>query len=284
MIRITCPCCGAGLRAEEALIGQTIRCPKCLSQAKVQRPKFDDLAKPVEPNYVPQATDDDKPRDQDCPKCGGHLPAGEYLCKQCGYHIKLEAYFKDLTTEALTAGNEPKTRMERLFESQLHELATPRDVVIASAACLVMVGLIEVIVARFFLGVLAGTVVGLIVAGLMAFGWFVLMQRIGAFQDPKREERLHKEQLTRQAKVSRDPGQGRGVSEKIARPVGETRPSGKTASPEPSKLALPDEDDVDLFSPSQPPASKQSSSAQASSPAASKPAAKGDEDWLKDLL
>ncbi|MEW4454145.1 hypothetical protein AB1L30_15840 [Bremerella sp. JC817] len=281
MIRVTCPCCGAGIRAEERLIGQTIRCPKCLSQTKVQRPKFDDLAKPVEPTYAPQAQDDDKPRDQDCPKCGGHLPAGEYLCKQCGYHVKLEAYFKDLTTEALEAGKEPKTRLERLFESQLHELATPREVVYASAACLAMMGLIDVIAARFFFGVIAGTVIGLIVAGLMVFGWYVLMQRIGAFKDPKREERLQKEQLTKSAKVTRDPGKAQGVSEKIAKPVAESRPQPKSPVAEPQRLSLEDEADIDLFAETKP-ASRKPASTSSPGTAASSP--KKEDDWLNELL
>lgn len=289
MIRITCPCCGAGLKAEDRLIGQTIRCPKCLSVTKVSRPKEEDLAKPVETNYEPQKHEEDHPRDKDCPKCGGHIPAGEYLCKKCGYHVKLEAYFEDLTEEALARGTEPKTKMEHWFEEQLHELASPRDVLIASAFCLVFLAVVDVIVGRIFFGPLPGTIVGLIVAGMMTFGWYVLMQRLGILNDPKREVRLQKEHQDREANVSRDPGQGRGAGETIAKPITERGMAMATSGAAASKgLALPDEefdvDDIDLFddrpakpkpkpSKPQPPAAKPPNAAKPQSPARPQPKA-----------
>lgn len=294
MIRITCPCCGVGINAEERLIGQTIRCPKCLSMTKVVRPKQDDedLAPVIEPNYETKVYDDDRPQPTDCPKCGKVIPAQQYLCKGCGWHIKLEAYFEELTEEALAKDTEPKTKMERWFNEQLHELVSHTEFLIAAGLFTAFLGFVAIVVARIFFGPLLGTIVGLMLAAGMAFGWLVLMRRFGALEDPKREERLQRERMDQRAKVARDPGQGRGVSEAIARPVSES--SSRT---EPStRIPLPDDeydvDDIDLFSDG--PAKPRQSSSQdaatsspepASSPSGSQKSPKNkDDDWLKDLL
>ncbi len=295
MIRVTCPCCGVGIKAEERLIGQNVRCPKCLSPVRVQRPRPDELAKLVEPNYVPQAHDDDQPKAADCPKCGHHLPAGEYLCKGCGYHIKLEAFFEDLTSEALAKGTEPKTKGERWLETQLHELSTPRDFMIISALCALFLCLVAVVTARIFAGPLVGTILGLIASAGIALLWYVLMQRLGVMNDPKREERLARERNGKLEKVVREPAKGKVFQEVGARPVS------AAVVKEPPKLSLPEYevDDIDLFddAPARP---GKSSSAQpavtsakqvdppasSSSPSAAptkKPTPK-DDDWLNDLL
>ncbi|MEW4562421.1 DUF5336 domain-containing protein [Bremerella sp. JC770] len=288
MIRITCPCCGVGINAEERLIGQTVRCPKCLGVTKVVRPKHadDDLAPVIEPNYETKVYEEDKPQPTDCPKCGKVIPAQQYLCKECGWHIKLEAYFEDLTEEALARDSEPKTKMEQWLAEQLHELATPRDVLIASGLCAAFLGFASVVVGRIFFGPLGGTIVGMIVAAGIGFGWFVLMRRLGALNDPKREERLQREQMNQRGKVARNPGRGRGVSEAIAKPVGEfNRP---VAEP-PPRIALPDDqydvDDIDLFAdePAQPRKEAPASSSQPAS-SSSKSTKNKDDDWLNDLL
>ncbi|MFN3153633.1 hypothetical protein [Bremerella sp.] len=291
MIRITCPCCGVGINAEERLIGQTVRCPKCLSITKVVRPKGDDddLAPVVEPNYETRVYEDERPRPTDCPKCGKVIPAQQYLCKGCGWHIKLEAYFEDLTEEALAKDSQPKTKMEKWLEEQLYELVTPRDFLIASGLCAAFLGFVAVVVGRIFFG----TIVGLIAAAGIAFGWFVLMRRFGVLNDPKREERIHRERMDQRAKVARDPGRGRGVSEAIAKPITASSPA---ALATPERLSLPDEqydvDDIDLFSDepvkprksaseSHPDNSRQPASSSSSPP---KPPKSGDDDWLNDLL
>lgn len=296
MIRITCPCCGVGISAEERLIGQTIRCPKCLSITRVVRPKSDDdddLAPMVEPSYETKVYDDERPQPTDCPKCGKVIPAQQYLCKGCGWHTKLEAYFEDLTEEALAKDSEPKTKMERWLEEQLHELATPRDVLIASGLCMAFLGFVSVVAGRIFFGPLGGTIVGLILASGIAFGWFVLMQRFGALRDPKREERLQRERMEKKAKIARDPGQGRGVSEAFARTVSESS-TPPTATPQ--RIPLTDDeydvDDIDLFSDEpaklriKSPQDTSSSAPQpASSPSSSPKSSKNnDDDWLNDLL
>ncbi|MBA2115874.1 hypothetical protein [Bremerella alba] len=289
MIRITCPCCGVGINAEERLIGQTLRCPKCLSTTQVVRPKSDDddLAPVIEPNYETRAYDEDKPQPTDCPKCGKVIPAQQYLCKGCGWHVKLEAYFEDLTEEALAKDDEPKTKMEKWLEEQLHDLVTPRDFLIASGLCAVFVGFIFVVAGRIFLGALGGTIVGLILAAGLAFGWIILMRRFGALADPKREERLQRERMDQRAKVARNPGRGRGVSETIATPV-VTPPRAASASSE--RIAFPDDeyddDDIDLFAneTDQPPKSDSPDSPDSSSQPASKPSSKSNDDWLNDLL
>lgn len=295
MIRITCPCCGVGINAEERLIGQTVRCPKCLSITKVLRPKSDDddLAPVIEPSYETKVYEDQRPQPTDCPKCGKVIPAEQYLCKGCGWHLKLEAYFEDLTEEALAKDSKPKTKMEKWLEEQLHELATPRDLLIASGLCAAFLGFVFVVVGRILFGVLGGTIVGLMLAAGLAFGWFVLMQRLGALNDPKREERLQRERMQQRAKVARNPGRGRGVSEAIAKPIGESH---STASASLERISLPDEeidtDDIDLFSdePAKPskttPQSASASSPQhASSPSPTeKPSKNNDDDWLDKLL
>jgi len=293
MIRITCPCCGVGINAEERLIGQTVRCPKCLGVTKVVRPQHDDddLAPVIEPNYETKAYEEDKPQPTDCPKCGKVIPAQQYLCKGCGWHIKLEAYFEDLTEEALARDAEPKTKMEQWLAEQLHELATPRDLLIASGLCAAFLGFASVVVGRIFFGPLGGTIVGLIVAAGIGFGWFVLMRRFGALADPKREERLQREQMSQRGKVARDPGRGRGVSEAIAKPVGE---SNRAAAEPPPRIALPDDqydvDDIDLFADEPDPRRKEapaSSSQPASSNSVSPPkksTQNNDDQWLNDLL
>jgi len=296
MIRITCPCCGVGINAEERLIGQTVRCPKCLSMAQVKRANSDDdLAPVIEPNYETKSYEDDKPQPTDCPKCGKVIPAQQYLCKNCGWHIKLEAYFEDLTEEALAQGSEPKTKMEKWLEEQLHELATPRDVLIASGLCAAFLGFVCVVIGRIVFGPLGGTIVGLMLAGGLGYGWFVLMQRFGALTDPKREERLQREKMDKRAMVSRNPGRGRGVSEAIAKPVS---PSPRSGQPIAERLSLPDDehhsDDVDLFAdepkdsrntsaPSKPASSHQPASSP-STPTSQEPSQKNDDDWLNDLL
>lgn len=294
MIRITCPCCGVGINAEERLIGQTVRCPKCLSMAKVLRPKSDedDLAPLVEPSYETKAYEDERPQPTDCPKCGKVIPAQQYLCKGCGWHTKLEAFFEDLTEEALAKDAEPKTKMERWLEEQLHELVTPRDFLIASGLCTAFLGFVAVVVGRIIFGPLGGTILGLILAGGLAFGWYLLMQRFGALRDPKREERLQRERMDRQAKVARDPGRGRGAGEAIARHIGESRTSAVPAERIPIDDMAYEADDIDLFDdePARPkkansPGAEGDSPQHASSPSASEKAAKNKEDdWLNDLL
>lgn len=295
MIRITCPCCGVGINAEERLIGQMVRCPKCLSITKVLRPKSDDddLAPVIEPSYETKVYEDQRPQPTDCPKCGKVIPAEQYLCKGCGWHLKLEAYFEDLTEEVLAKDSEPKTKMEKWLEEQLHELATPRDLLIASGLCAAFLGFVFVVVGRILFGVLGGTIVGLMLAAGLAFGWFVLMQRLGALNDPKREERLQRERMQQRAKVARNPGPGRGVSEAIAKPIGESH---STSSASLERISLPDDeydtDDIDLFSdePAKPskttPQSASTSSPQhASSPSPmEKPSKNNDDDWLDKLL
>ncbi|PQO29238.1 hypothetical protein C5Y96_15950 [Blastopirellula marina] len=291
MIRITCPCCGVGINAEERLIGQTVRCPKCLSITKVVRPKRDDddLAPVIEPSYETKVYDDDRPQPTDCPKCSKVIPAQQYLCKGCGWHTKLEAYFEDLTEEALAKDTEPKTKMERWFNEQLHELVTHTEFLIAAGLFTAFLGFVAIVVGRIFFGPLLGTIVGLILAAGMAFGWLVLMRRFGALKDPKRDERLHRERMDQRAKVARDPGRGRGA---ITRPI---RVSSSSAEPSP-RISLPDEeynvDDIDLFSDGPVKPRKSSSSdattsspQHASSPSGSqKPSKTGDDDWLNDLL
>ncbi|QDU74734.1 hypothetical protein Pan97_17470 [Bremerella volcania] len=297
MIRITCPCCGVGINAEERLIGQTVRCPKCLSITKVVRPKSDkdDLAPVIEPSYETKTYEDDRPQPTDCPKCDKVIPAQEYLCKGCGWHTKLEAYFEDLTEEALARDSEPKTKMEKWLAEQLHELATPRDFLIASGLCAAFLGFVAVVAGRIFFGPLAGTIVGLIVAAGLAFAWFILMQRFGVLNDPKRAERLQRERMDQRTKVARDPGRGRGVSETIAKPVGESSRAVATAS---KHISLPDEeydvDDIDLFAdePAKPrkaaiqdaPASSPQHASTPSASTSQKTAKNNDDDWLNDLL
>ncbi|WP_147274406.1 hypothetical protein [Bremerella cremea] len=310
MIRITCPCCGVGIKAEDRLMGQDVRCPKCLSPVKVQSPGKADLAKIVEPNYEPQTQEDDQPKAIDCPKCGNHLRIGEYLCKRCGYHVKLEAFFEVLTSEALAAGTEPKTKMERWLETQLHELSTPRDFMIISALCALFFCLVAVVVGRIFAGPLIGTILGLIASAGIALIWYVLMQRLGVMNDPKREERLVRERNNGLEKVVRDPGKGRVVSEQRSKPVPVGVKEKASASPEPQMLAIPEYevDDIDLFSDAPPkrakptparpvsspsPQKETATRASSTSPAApsthrpaaptKKPAPK-DDDWLNDLL
>lgn len=298
MIRVTCPCCGVGIKAEDRLMGQDVRCPKCLSPVRVQRPGKEELAKIVEPNYEPQAQDDDYPKAIDCPKCGNHLRIGEYLCKGCGYHVKLEAYFEDLTSEALAKGTEPKTKWEHWLETQLHELSTPRDFMIISAICALFLCLVAVLTARIFAGPLIGTILGLIASAGIALLWYVLMQRLGVMDDPKREERLAREHNGNLEKVVRDPGKGHVVSEK------REKPTPAAVAKEPQKLPLPeyDVDDIDLFdekptkrpkaSPAQPVAAAQKQApVQTSQPTAApwsatpaKKSAPKDDDWLNDLL
>lgn len=298
MIRITCPCCGVGINAEERLIGQTVRCPKCLSITKVLRPKRDDedLAPVVEPSYETKVYEDERPRDIDCPKCGKVIPAEQYLCKGCGWHTKLEAYFEDLTDEALSKGFEPKTKMERWFSEQLHELVSHTEFLIAAGLFTAFLGFVAVIVGRIFFGPLLGTIVGLILAAGMAFGWLVLMRRFGALNDPKRDERLHRERMDQRAKVARDPGRGRGVSEAIARPISESSSRSTTSTESPTRISLPEEEynveDIDLFSegPVKPRKSSSSDTTKsspepASSPSGSQKSSKtSDDDWLNDLL
>lgn len=297
MIRITCPCCGVGIKAEDRLVGQDVRCPKCLSPVKVQSPGKADLAKIVEPNYEPQAQEDDQPKAIDCPKCGNHLRVGEYLCKKCGYHVKLEAFFEVLTSESLAAGTEPKTKMERWLETQLHELSTPRDFMIASALCALFFCLVAVIVGRIFAGPLIGTILGLIASGGIALVWYVLMQRLGVMNDPKREERLARQRSGKLEKIVRDPGKSRGAEEKIAKPVS------AVIEKQPQRLSQPaeyDVDDIDLFDDTPvkrkklAPAQSVGTLATENSPSQEKPARKSgspaskpaprDDDWLNDLL
>ena len=308
MIRVTCPCCGAAIKAEERLAGQTIRCPKCLSIARVQSSRPEDFAQAVEPNYAPQPHDDDKPKETDCPKCGNHLAAGELLCKKCGYHTKLEAFFEDLTTESLAKGTEPKTKGERWLESQLHERATPRDFLIISAACGLFLCFVVILTARILAGPLAGTIAGLVMSAGIALAWYVLMQQLGVMNDPKREIRLAREASKKLETVPRQPGKGRVVQEKAASPL----PT--ASSKKPSKLELPeyDVDDIDLFddappkkrkkvapakpaaAPAKPAKAAKAAPAASSSPvpsrsvtpkpAASKPHTPTDDDWLNDLL
>lgn len=308
MIRVSCPCCGVGIKAEERYIGHSVRCPKCLSPVNVQKPRPEGLAKLVEPNYEPQAQDDDRPKATDCPKCGNHLPAGEYLCKECGYHIKLEAFFEDLTSEALAKGTEPKTKWERWLETQLHELSTPRDFMIMSALCGLFLCLVAVVAARIVVGPMIGTILGLIVSAGIALVWYVLMQRLGVMNDPKREERLAKERNGKLEKVIRDPGKGRVVGERRSKPAPVAATKGKSSSSEPQKLTLPEYevDDIDLFSDASPKRSKpaparpaksppretasKSSSPSTAKPPITKPAAPAkkpapkEDDWLNDLL
>lgn len=296
MIRVTCPCCGAAIKAEERLAGQTIRCPKCLSIARVKSARPDDLAQAVEPNYSPQPHDDDQPRATDCPKCGNHLAAAEYLCKKCGYHIKLEAFFEDLTTESLAKGSEPKTKGERWLEGQLHELATPRDFMIISAACGLFLCLLVVLTARILVGPLPGTIAGVVMSAGIALAWYVLMQYLGVMNDPKREIRLAREASKKLESVPRQAEKGSVVK-------GKTHPPLPTsASKRPPKLDSPqfDVDDIDLFDEA-PPKRKKAAPARpaavesktfkitptASSPRTpdeSKHFAPKDDDWLNDLL
>lgn len=283
MIRITCPCCGVGINAEERLVGQTVRCPKCLGITKVVRPNSDDLAQVVESSYAPQPQDDDKPQATNCPKCSAGLPPGEYLCKSCGYHTKLEAYFEDLTEEALARGSEPKTKMEKWLDEQLHELATPRDVLIASGLCAAFVGFVTVVAGRIFFGPALGTILGLIAAGGIGYGWYVLMQRLGILKDPQRETRLQRERMNDRAKVPRNSEKSRSPSETFAKPIPESSPASSTTT---ERISLSDEeydvDDIDLFADESNPKKAKPASSSPGSQSSSR-AAK-DDDWLNDLL
>lgn len=302
MIRVTCPCCGAAIRAEERLAGQTIRCPKCLSIARVQPKRPEGLAQLVEPNYAPQPRDDDQPKETDCPKCGNHLAVGELLCKQCGYHIKLEAFFEDLTAESLAKGTEPKTKGERWLERQLHERATPRDFLIVSAACGLFLCLVATLTARILAGPLPGTVAGLVMSAGIALAWYVLMQYFGVMDDPKREIRLAREANKKLETVPRQPEKGKVVRESTPLPL----PASARKSPAKHPSPEYDVDDIDLFDDSPPKKRKKSAPARPAAvspkprksattasraaapappkPAAPKPAAPKDDDWLNDLL
>ncbi|UUO08380.1 hypothetical protein M4951_08700 [Blastopirellula sp. J2-11] len=194
-IRVVCPCCGVSLRAKAQLAGQTIRCPKCVSLVPIKGSEDEDFAQPVEASY------DAVPLEEDnvgrlCPKCSNSLRPSAKLCQQCGWHLELETYFEDLKAENLIVREEPKTKWEAWFESQLHESTRPRDVLNYSAIGGVVLTIIFLAVAHFRLGAWALLTLPLLV--VVWIGWYRIMQLIGLLHDPTRKRQLAKAQVQRE--------------------------------------------------------------------------------------
>ena len=297
MLRLLCPCCGGRLNVEERLLGQDVRCPKCLSTMPVTRPKAEDLATIIEPSYEPVPSDEDAPQPGDCPKCGQRLAAGQTLCAKCGYHTKLEGYFEDLTEEALTRDQQPKTRAERWLDSQLDERATRQDVLWASAFCVLFCVVALVVLGRIGLGPWLGTFLGLLLGAGLGYGWFMLMRYLGAIADPKREERLRQEARDRQGQVRRGTVSTSTVKEKgtqalnrpiVSKPIRQSeaapgaRQNGEGETTGKITIDINDDDwnaeDVDLFDEPLEEAPKTPRSAEKTKLRDS------DDRWLQDLL
>jgi len=189
MIRLTCPCCGARLNANESLLGQTVKCPKCVGPVFVKR----DIVKPVEPNYETRPIEDDTPQPTKCPSCTHLIPAGVSLCSKCGFHLKLEAKFENLTDAEIAKGREPKTREEAWLAENAHELSTPRDILVSTGLFVGFLSLASIVIGRIALGEVVGEIVGIMASACYWFAWWVLMRRFGLLQDPNREKRLEQQ-------------------------------------------------------------------------------------------
>lgn len=314
-IRVVCPCCGVSLRAKEQLAGQTIRCPKCVSLVPIKAADGD-FATVVEANYEAVPLEEDNVG-RVCPKCSTSLKPGGKLCKNCGWHLDLEAYFEDLKDENLIVREEPKTKWETWFENQLHETSRPRDVLNYSAigGGVATIFLLAVAQIRFGFGGLALMVL-LLIGGWV--GWYRIMQLIGLLHDPTRNRILAKEQGERE--VSSATPSSAPAEPTAARPAQVKRPSfgSKPGSAlPPLSLDLPDADEpaeakpkstpaaakperkvvrpaatgqpatAAAGSPPKPAASSQPPTAKpAAQPAAEAPAKPkaSDDDWLNDLL
>ncbi|WP_261360171.1 zinc ribbon domain-containing protein [Blastopirellula sediminis] len=237
-IRVVCPCCGVPLRAKAQLAGQTIRCPKCVSLVPIKAPE-DDFAQPVEANY------DAVPLEENnvgrvCPKCASSLKPGGKLCKQCGWHLELEACFEDLKEENLIVRDEPKTKWEAWFESQLHENTRPRDVLNFSAIVGVVMSIIFLAGAHLRFGMWGLLLSPLLIVAWIA--WYRFMQLIGLLHDPTRQRILEKERAERAANPT--PSSPAPTAEvAVAAPASGKTPQpsgGKPPSTSPLSFDLPD--------------------------------------------
>lgn len=283
MLRLSCPCCGSRLHAEEQLVGQTLRCPKCLSPVVVKRPSPEQLAPIVEASYEPKVYEEDIPHDTSCPKCEVQIAAGETLCRKCGWHLRLEAYFEDLTEDALAVDRQPKTREEKWLEEHLHEIATPRDVLIVSALCASVLCVLYVVVGRIAIGPWGGTAFGLLASAATWYGWLITMRRLGILEDPRRAQRLArqgKSQGSALPKSAVQPARQKQTPPAVSSAPANDRAEDRSSTPPAADITLSDET---TRAPEKTSPTGQTSG-QATTPAARDRALTEDTAWLDDLL
>lgn len=266
-IRIACPVCQSSIRVAEHMQGQSVHCPKCLSVVSLTKPRAkqevedDDLAMPVEANYDLPASPDDSESESPipCPSCRKELPPKAKFCSKCGYHLAMETHFDDLIEENIHRQEAPKTKAEQWLERNLDERATPRDVLIWSGACTVIVAVLMMLFFRSY-SVTGGTLVGILFAAGLGAAWFFGMRYLGLLEDPKRGQRLASETSGVKPKAGgklfggkREP-EGFSPWDKSGEKPGETAPPG-TYHPKPieERLSL-DDDDEDLATPVETPA------------------------------
>lgn len=145
----TCSGCGQELKADEELVGRTVKCPSCkvplvIEAPSAEHPEEDDslqLADELDLSVSGRATyqaDDGGEADAEadtetdneqteCPACGVMIAAGEFECRSCRFNLQVGRRVEDFSGEEHFSGT---VGFERYILKRMHHTESLASVVV----------------------------------------------------------------------------------------------------------------------------------------------------------